>query len=160
MVVKAGFSRGVLKYLSDAGRLEHASRGVYILPEVWEDEFVNIQSRYKRGIYALDTALFLCDLTDRTPAKFHMVFPSTYNLSNPKRDGIVCSGRKIKEQGYEQAELTVVEGNDRAYHLYESLGFKECGRVPNANKYDDGTYSDDILMVLSLRDEGRNENLA
>ena len=68
--------------------------------------------------------------------------------------------RKIKEQRYEQAELTVVEGNDRAYHLYESLGFKECGRVPNANKYDDGTYSDDILMVLSLRDEGRNENLA
>lgn len=62
--------------------------------------------------------------------------------------------RKMKEQGYEQAELTVVEGNDRAYHLYESLGFKECGRIPNANKYDDGTYSDDILMVLSLRNEG------
>ena len=58
--------------------------------------------------------------------------------------------RKIKEQGYEQAELTVVEGNDRAYHLYESLGFKECGRIPNANKYDDGTYSDDILMVCDL----------
>ena len=33
----------------------------------------------------------------------------------------------IKELGYEQAELTVVGGNDRAYHLYESLGFKECG---------------------------------
>ena len=61
--------------------------------------------------------------------------------------------RKIKEQGYEQAEqaeLTVVGGNDRAYHLYESMGFKECGRIPNANKYDDGTYSDDILMVCDL----------
>ena len=58
--------------------------------------------------------------------------------------------RKIKEQGYEQAELTVVSGNDGAYHLYESLGFKECGRIPNANKYDDGTYNDDILMVLPL----------
>lgn len=32
-----------------------------------------------------------------------------------------------------------------------SLGFKECGRIPNANKYDDGTYSDDILMVCDLR---------
>ena len=53
----------------------------------------------------------------------------------------------IEEAGYEQAELTVVEGNDRAYHLYESLGFRECGRVPNANKYEDGTYSDDIHMV-------------
>lgn len=57
---------------------------------------------------------------------------------------------KIKEQGFEQAELTVVGGNHRAYHIYESLGFKECGRIPNANKYDDGTYSEDILMVMPL----------
>ena len=57
---------------------------------------------------------------------------------------------KIKELGYEQAELTVVGGNERAYHLYESMGFKECGRIPDANKYDDGTYSDDIHMVLKL----------
>lgn len=57
---------------------------------------------------------------------------------------------KIKEMGYEQAELTVVGGNDRAYHLYESLGFKECGRIPNANKYQDGTYADDIHMVKEM----------
>lgn len=58
--------------------------------------------------------------------------------------------QKIKEQGFEQAELTVVGGNDRAYHLYERIGFRECGRIPKANKYDDGTYSDDILMVMPL----------
>ena len=80
MVVKTGLSRGVLKYLSDSGSLVRVSRGVYTLPKVWEDEFVNIQSRYKRGVYALDTALFLCGLTDRTPVRFHMFFPSTYNL--------------------------------------------------------------------------------
>lgn len=55
---------------------------------------------------------------------------------------------EIQHQGFEQAELTVVGGNTRAYHLYESLGFKECGRIPNANKYDDGTCSENILMVL------------
>ena len=58
--------------------------------------------------------------------------------------------KKIKEAGYEQAELTVVSGNERAYHLYESLGFKECGRMPKANKYDDGSYSDNIHMVLQF----------
>lgn len=58
--------------------------------------------------------------------------------------------REIKNNGFSQAELTVVGDNKRAYHLYESLGFKECGRIPNANRYDDGTYSDDILMVLQL----------
>lgn len=57
---------------------------------------------------------------------------------------------EIKNLQFEQAELTVVGGNKRAYHLYESLGFKECGRIPNANKYDDGTYAEDILMVLQF----------
>lgn len=57
---------------------------------------------------------------------------------------------EIKKLKFEQAELTVVGGNKRACHLYESLGFKECGRIPNANKYDDGTYDEDILMVLQF----------
>lgn len=57
---------------------------------------------------------------------------------------------EIKNVGFEQAELTVVGGNKRAYHLYESLGFKECGRIPNANKYEDGTYDKDIFMVLQF----------
>lgn len=58
--------------------------------------------------------------------------------------------KEIEHLGYEQVELTVVGNNEKAYHLYESLGFKEYGRIPNANKYDDGTYADDILMVLSF----------
>ena len=63
MISSAGISRGSLKYLADTGRLDQVSRGVYTLPEVWEDEFVSIQERYKRGEFALDTALFLHDLT-------------------------------------------------------------------------------------------------
>lgn len=111
MVVEAGYSRGVLKYLADKGKLERSSRGVYTLPEVWEDEFVNIQSRYKRGIYALGTALFLSDLSDRTPAKYHMVFPSTYNLTNPKRDNILCSGSKEPLYSLGVTELVTPGGN-------------------------------------------------
>lgn len=57
---------------------------------------------------------------------------------------------EIKNLEFEQAELTVVGGNKRAYHLYESLGFKECGRIPDANKYDDGSYDEDIIMVLQF----------
>ena len=62
--------------------------------------------------------------------------------------------RKLLEEaaakGYEQAELTLVDGNTRAYRLYESVGFQECGRIPRANKYEDGTYADDIWMVRKL----------
>lgn len=122
MVVNAGFSRGSLKYLSDTGSLERASRGVYTLPEVWEDEFVNIQSRFKRGIFALETALFLCDLTDRTPIKYHMVFPSTYNLSNPKKAGIICSGSKEPLYSLGIVELVTPGGNKvRGYSAERTL---------------------------------------
>lgn len=58
---------------------------------------------------------------------------------------------EIEKLGIEQAELIVIEGNDRAKHMYENFGFKETGRRPKANKYDDGTYADDIFMVKSFR---------
>lgn len=56
----------------------------------------------------------------------------------------------IESCGFESAELTVAEGNDRAIHMYESFGFVEVGRIPKANKYDDGTYAADIHMFKSL----------
>ena len=57
----------------------------------------------------------------------------------------------IKKSGFEQAELTVVEGNERAKHMYEKYGFIETGRTLRANKYDDGTYADDIHMIKSMK---------
>ena len=87
----AGYHGGSLKYLVKRGRLCRAARGGYTLPEAWDDEFVNLQSRYKRGIFSLDTALFLCNLTDRTPHHFHMTFPQGYNLTRPKADGVHCN---------------------------------------------------------------------
>ena len=122
MVVEAGISRGTLKYLSDNGGLERVSRGVYTLPEVWEDEFVNIQSRFKRGIFSLETALFLCDLTDRTPSKFYMVFPATYNLSGPKQERIVCSGSKEPWYNLGVIDLKTPGGNSvKGYCAERSL---------------------------------------
>lgn len=58
--------------------------------------------------------------------------------------------------GYEQMELEVVEGNDRAKHVYESLGFKPFGVRPHALKYKDGMYANEILMVKTL-DPNKNK---
>lgn len=52
--------------------------------------------------------------------------------------------------GYERMELEYVEGNSRGKALYEKCGFSETGRIRMANKYDDGTYSDDIVMSMAL----------
>lgn len=52
-----------------------------------------------------------------------------------------------EKMGYEQAELEVVDGNDRAKALYEKAGFEVTGKHLRALKYDDGSYRDDYIMV-------------
>ena len=58
-----------------------------------------------------------------------------------------------KKMGYEQAELEVVDGNNRAKRLYERFGFKETGKNFHALKYDDGSYRDEYKMVKILAGE-------
>lgn len=55
-----------------------------------------------------------------------------------------------KEMGYGQMELDVFSGNIRARKLYKKLGFKECGAIPGAVKFPDGTSCDDIKMYKKL----------
>lgn len=150
MVVDAGFPRGSLKYLADSGRLEKVARGVYTLPEVWEDEFVNLQSRYKKGIFSLETALFLCDLTDRTPVKYHMTFPGTYNLTGPKKDGISCTGSKEPYYSMGVAEMTTPGGNTvRAYSAERTL----CDILKSRNHTDVQIVTDAFKRYVVRKDK-------
>lgn len=150
MVVDAGFSRGSLKYLTDCGKLEKAARGVYTLPEVWEDEFVNLQNRYKRGVFSLDTALFLSDLTDRTPRKYHMTFPGTYNLTGPKKSGISCSGSKEPYYSMGIAEKATPSGNIvRAYSAERTL----CDILQGRNHVDVQIITDAFKRYMARKDK-------
>ncbi len=122
MVVAAGFSRGNIKYLVDKGIIEKSARGVYILPEVWDDEIFNLQNRFKRGIYSHETALFLWDLTDRTPNRYHMTFPVNYNLTKPKEENIRCVQCKKELYDLGIAEVVTPGGNTvRAYSVERTL---------------------------------------
>ncbi len=51
---------------------------------------------------------------------------------------------------FEQIELGVFEDNHAAIGLYEKFGFKRCGVLPRAYKLKDGTYRDEIQMILLM----------
>lgn len=111
-----GIYRGSIKYFTEKGKLEKVSRGVYVLPGFFEDEFFVVQNRFKKGIYSLETALYLHDLTDRTPIVFNMTFPKGYNLTNPKNNGIKC--KSIKENLYELGKEEIKTPNGCTVHAY------------------------------------------
>lgn len=49
-----------------------------------------------------------------------------------------------------QLELGVMAHNKRAISLYEKLGFRPYGTLPNASRLKNGEVLDEILMYLTL----------
>ena len=74
--------------VTNAGILEHVERGVYVIPTVLNDEMYSLQTRLRRGIFSHETALFIHDLTDRTPIKFSMTFPLGYNTTSLQKENV------------------------------------------------------------------------
>ena len=117
-VTREGISRQYLKNLLDKGLLERSGRGVYILPDKFDDEMFNLQHRYSKGIFSHKTALFLLDLTDRTPGSYSMTFPLSYNTSNLKKENIRYF--RVKEELYDLGIITKKTPGGNEVKLYNA----------------------------------------
>ena len=121
-VSQAGILRGNLAALFAQGRLMRAGRGVYVLPDAPEDEFLTLQSRFKRGVYALETALFLHGLTDRTPDRLCMTFPAGYNTGALRQEHVRVNRVKTELHGLGGAEVKSPGGHSiRVYDAERTL---------------------------------------
>ena len=120
-VNKMKIHRTTLRNMVDNGLLDHCARGVYVLPTKFDDEFYNLQTRYKKGVFSNVSALYLLGFTDRTPIKFDMTFPASYNTSSIK-DAIIA--HRVKKELYEQGVIIVKtpSGNEvNAYCIEHTL---------------------------------------
>lgn len=79
---KYDIHRQYLKELVEAGYLKKVLRGMYIKSDKNINEFFIMGERFQTGIYSHNTALYFYDLTDRTPIKIDMTFPSNVRIDN------------------------------------------------------------------------------
>ena len=86
----AGIPRRKLTEAVSRGDLVQVARGLYALPDTWEDPYLIAQHRFARGTFSDDTALFLHGLTDRAPFSLTMTFPRGYNATPAREAGITC----------------------------------------------------------------------
>ena len=70
--------RTYLSILERNGEIERGSRGVFKRPTFIEDEMFSFQGTYKSSIFSHESALFLHDLTDRTPLSYSISVPVGY----------------------------------------------------------------------------------
>jgi len=117
-VTKAGISREYLRILVNKNLLEHSGRGVYIIPTIFDDEMLNLQVRFKRGIFSHETALFLLDLSDRTPIKYSMTFPLGYNTTSPGLENVKY--HRVKDDLYGLGIITAKSPSGNDVQLYNA----------------------------------------
>lgn len=96
-----------------------------------------------------------CELTPRSGRMSHVG-----SLGISVRDGYreIGIGQELMKEVERQAILLGVETiflevfaiNDRAIHVYEKVGYKETGRIPEAIKYK-GNYVDSVQMYKKIQ---------
>jgi predicted transcriptional regulator of viral defense system len=86
-LAKYEIPRTYLSILEMNGEIQRVSRGVYSDTNYMIDEMVSIQSRYKGAIFSHETALYLLELTDRSPLFYSVTVPTGYNATSLKAGG-------------------------------------------------------------------------
>lgn len=116
-VTEAGIPRRCLSAMVDSGTIYRVERGIYALPEVWEDEMFFMQYRFSKGIFSHETALYLHGITDRTPIHYTMTFPFGYNTGSVKKHGITA--KLSTEETYDLGIITMSSPAGNSIKVYD-----------------------------------------
>ncbi|MCK9288371.1 MAG: hypothetical protein M0P29_12500 [Sphaerochaetaceae bacterium] len=149
-MTETGIPRRCLGDMVRSGKLHRVERGVYTLPETWEDELFILQWRFSRGIFSHETALYLHAMTDRTPSRYTMTFPFGYNPGNVHKRGVVA--KVVSEETYPLGIMTLASpsGNPiQAYDIERTL----CDMVKTRHKADIQVVTQAMRMYAGSRDK-------
>lgn len=143
-------ARHYLKILQEKGEIIKLDRGIYARPDVWEDEMYILQAKYKKSIFSHETALFLHELTDRTPIYYRVTIPNNYNPKNLKYENV-----KLNYSVNELLEIGVIEAKT-SYGNYVRCYDKEktiCDIIRNKENENIEIVTDALKMYVSRRDK-------
>ena len=132
-VTEAGIPRRCLSSMVHNGLLVRVERGVYTLPETWEDELFILQWRFSRGIFSHETALYLHAMTDRTPSRYTMTFPFGYNPVNVIKRGVLA--KVANEETYPLGIMTLASPSGNSLKVYD-IERTLCDMVRTRHKAD------------------------
>lgn len=149
-----GIHREYLRELVREGDLERVAHGVYITPEIWEDQMMILQLRRNKMIYSHETALYLHDLTDRDPVQYVVTVPHGYNPTRLKKEGLIVHTvkRELFELGVCYKETTFGH-KVKIYDIERTI----CDILRDRNNQDPSIVNDAIKRYLRKKDKDLNK---
>ena len=124
--------------------IEKIGRGVYVASDLLEDEMYIMQKKYTNLIYSHETALFLHELSDRTPFEYSATVPSGYKVVNnvSERFKIYYIKKDLHTMGVIEGE-TPFGNTINLYNIERTI----CDILRSRNRIDVQIFSDALKRV-------------
>lgn len=152
-VVKNGINKTFLTNLVRNGTLVRISRGYYGLPNYIEDEYYKIASKSRNARFSMATALYLHNLSDRTPLVYNITLPFGYSGVLQKEKNVILNFVKRELLDLGVIEITSPFGMKiKVYDIERTI----CDIIKNKNKMDAEIFS----KALKDYAKSKNKNLS
>ena len=150
-IVSNKIDRKFLSNMVKKGMLVRISRAYYGLPSYIEDEYYKLLSKSKNARFSMATALYLHNLSDRTPLIYNITVPYGYSGSLQKEKNVVLNfvkkeildlgviemtspfGMKIKVYDIERTICDIIKNKKKIDAEIFSKALKEYARSKNKN---------------------------
>lgn len=149
-----GYTRHNLSELTKSGQLERLRPGLYQLKGKVIDDFVLISSNSIRIIFSHQTALYLHDISDRTPNVFHISVPQGYNASHIKNRYKDLQVHYVKKDLYEIGKTQIKSPQGNLIPVYD-IDRTICDIIIDREKIDKQIFTDAIKRYF----KSPNKNL-
>lgn len=149
-LAKHDIPRTYLSILERNNEIQRIARGVYSAVDTLMDEMVSLQYRYKNAVFSHETALYLWELTDRTPLFYSVTVPSGYNATSLKASGTKVYYIKSNLFSLGLATIKSPHGNEvKTYNLERTL----CDVVRSRNQMDDQFVNEALKRYVTRKDK-------
>lgn len=151
-IVSNKIDRKFLSNMVKKGMLVRISRGYYGLPSYIEDEYYKLLSKSKNARFSMATALYLHNLSDRTPLIYNITVPYGYSGSLQKEKNVILNFVKKEILDLGGIEMTSPFGMKiKVYDIERTI----CDIIKNKNKIDAEIFS----KALKEYARSKNKNL-
>ena len=138
-----GYTRHNLSELTKSGHLERLRPGLYQIKGKVIDDFVLISSNSSRVIFSHQTALYLHDLSDRTPNVFHISVPQGYNASHIKNRYEDLQVYYVKKDLYKLGKIEIKSPQGNLIPVYD-INRTICDIIIDREKIDKQIFTEAI----------------
>lgn len=138
-------NRHYVRDLLEKGYIKRVAHGIYAISNKDINEFWILNERYKKGIFSHNTALYFYGLTDRTPLKLDMTFPSNIRVNNE-----YLKVHYIKNDLHELGLTTMELENGvkiRVYNIERTI----CDIIRDRNKIDPQIFNTALKEYSKLK---------